>query len=264
MAISTNLVSGLSSGFDWSSMIDQLMQLDHKKVDLVGDQKTKYENQLSEWQSFNTKLLSLKTAAGALNDPDDFSVYTSNMTSDSSTVDASDILSVSTSSLASKGSYTIKVSSLATAQKLSSRPFSSSSDALGASYAGDILINGVAVSINVTDSLADVRDKINNANAGTTATGVSATIVSYGANDYRLTLTSDATGEDGIGLQNASASDLIELFGWKDKSSTVKNSITGGAQSDSFSNSTQDIQTLLGLSTTQSGTIRKINEYIKM
>ncbi len=258
MAISTNLVSGLASGFDWSSMIDQLMQVEQKKVDLVGQQQTTYKNQLSEWQSFNTQLLSLKTAADALKDPDDFSVYTSDMTSDSSTVDAPDLLSVSASSLASKGSYTVNVSSLATAQKLSSRPFSSTSAALGASYAGDILINGVAVSVNATDSLTDVRDKINNANAGTTASGVSAAIVSYGANDYRLTLTSDNTGEEGIGLQNASSSDLVELFGWKDKSSTLKNSITGGAQSDCFSNSTQDIKTLLGLSTTQSGNI-KIN-----
>jgi flagellar hook-associated protein 2 len=256
MTVSTNSVSGLSSGFDWSSMIDQLMELEHKRVDLVGDQKTKYENQLSEWQSFNTKLLSLKTAAGDLKDPDDFAAYTSNMTSDSSTVAASDLLSVSTSSLASKGSYTINVSSLATAQKLSSRSFSSPIDALGASYAGDILINGVAFSINATDSLADVRNKINNANNGTAPTGVSATILSYGVNDYRLLLTSDTTGEDGIGLQNASASDLVELFGWKDKASTIKNSITGGAQSDNFSNSTQDLKTLLGLSATQSGTIQ--------
>jgi flagellar hook-associated protein 2 len=256
MSLSTNLVSGLSSGFDWRSMIDQLMEIEHKKVDLVEGQKTEYENQLSEWQSFNTKLLSLKTAAGALKDPDDFYVYTSNMTSDSSTVDASDILSVSTSSLASKGSYTIQVSSLATAQKLSSRSFSSPTDALGASYAGDISINGVAVSITATDGLADVRDKINNANAGTSPTGVSASIVSYGVNDYRLMLTSDATGEDGIGLQNASASDLVELFGWKDSAVSLKNSITGGAQSDNFNNSTQDVKTLLGLSTTQSGTIQ--------
>jgi flagellar hook-associated protein 2 len=255
MSLSTNLISGLSSGFDWRSMIDQLMDIEHKKVDLVEDQKTEYEDKLSAWQSFNTQLLSLKTAAGDLKDPDDFYVYTANMTSDSSTVDASDILSVSTSSLASKGSYTVKVSSLATAQKLSSRSFSSSTDALGASYAGDILINGVSVSINATDSLANVRDKFNNANAGTTATGVSASIVGYGANDYRLMLTSDDTGEDGIGLQNASASDLVELFGWKDSSSSLKNSITGGAQSDSFSNSTQDVKTLLGLSVTQTGTI---------
>ena len=69
MAIDTNLVSGLASGFDWKTMIDQLMQVDQKKVDLVGNQQTTYKNQLSEWQSFNTKLLSLKTAADALKDP---------------------------------------------------------------------------------------------------------------------------------------------------------------------------------------------------
>ena len=256
MSLSTNLVSGLASGFDWRSMIDQLMEIEHRKVDLVEDQKTEYENKLSEWQSFNTKLLSLKTAAADLKDTEDFDVYTSDMTSDSSTVDASDLLSVSTSSSASKGSYTISVSSLATSQKLSSGSFSDYSEPLGASYAGDILINGVAVSISATDTLANVRDKINNANAGTNLTDVTASIVSYGANDYRLMLTSDTTGEDGIGLQNSSASNIVELFGWKDNSSSVKNSITGGAQSDSFTNSTQDLKTLLGLSTTQSGTIQ--------
>ncbi len=256
MSLSTNLVSGLASGFDWRSMIDQLMEIEHKRVDLVEDQKTEYENKLSEWQSFNTKLLSLKTAAADLKDTEDFDVYTSDMTSDNSNIDASDILSVSTSSFASKGSYSITVFSLATAQKLSSRSFSGFSDGLGASYAGDILINGVAVTISETDSLADVRNRINNANAGTDPTGVTASIVSYETNDYRLMLTSDDTGEDGIGLQNASSSDLLELFGWKDKSSSIKNSITGGAQSDSFSNSTQDVKTLLGLSSTQSGTIQ--------
>jgi len=256
MSLSTNLVSGLASGFDWRTMIDQLIEVEHRRVDLVEDRKKEYEDKLSEWQSFNSKLLSLKTAAGDLKDSEDFDVYTSDMTSDNSNIDASDLLSVSTSSLASKGSYSITVSSLATAQKLSSASFSDFSNALGTSYAGDILINGVALSIGDTDSLADVRDKINNANAGTNPTGVTASIVSYGTNDYRLMLTSDNTGEDGIGLQNASSSDVVELFGWKDKSSSIKNSITGGVQSDSVMNSTQDVKTLLGLSTTQAGIIQ--------
>jgi len=256
MSLSTNLVAGLSSGFDWRSMIDQLMEIEHKKVDLVEDQKTEYEDKLSEWQSFNTKLLSLKTVAADLSNTEDFDIYTSDMTSNSSTVEGSDLLSVSATSSASKGSYTITVSSLATAQKLSSGSFSGFSDALGASYTGDILINGVAISVNPTDTLASVRNKINNANAGTDPTGVTASIVSYGANDYRLLLTSDTTGEDGIGLKNASASDLVELFGWKDNTSLLKNSITGGAQSDSFSDSTQDVKTLLGISTTQTGSIQ--------
>ena len=256
MSLSTNLISGLSSGFDWRSMIDQLMEVEHRRVDLVEDQKKEYEDKLSEWQSFNTKLLSLKTAAEGLKDAEDFYVYTSTMASDTSTVDASNLLSVSTSSSASKGSYSITVSSLATAQKLSSRSYSSYTDALGASYAGDLLINNVAVTLSQTDSLSDIRDRINNANAGTTPTGVSASIVNYGINDFRLMLTSDATGQDGISLQNASSSDLVELLGWKDKSTSLKNSITKGAQSDSFTSSSQNLKTLLGLSTTQSGTIQ--------
>lgn len=255
MALSTNLISGLSSGIDWRNMIDQLMKVEHRPVDLVENQKTEYENQLSEWQSFNKQLLSLKSAVGSLKDPEDFYVYTSNMSSDSATVDASDLLSVSTTSTAAKGTYAIKVNTLATAQKLSSASFSDYDEALGSSYAGDMLINGTAVNITADDDLAAVRDKINNANQGTDPTGVTASIITYGTNDYRLVLNSDDTGADGIGLQNGSSSDLVELFGWKDKADAVKNGITGGAQSDVFSSTTQNIKSLLGLSSTQSGTV---------
>jgi len=251
MSLSTNLISGLSSGFDWRTMIDQLIAVEHRRVDLVEDQKTEYENKYSEWQSFNTNLLSLKTTAEGLKDAKDFYVYTSNMSSDSSTVDASDILSVSTSSSASKGSYSIKVSSLATAQKLSSISFSSFSDALGASYAGDILINGVSVNFSETDSLADVRDRINNANSGTNPSEVTASIVTYGLNDYRLSLTSDTTGQEGIGLLNAGATDILNKFGFIDTDRTAKNHIAGGDKSDAFTSSTMSVKTLLGLSTTQ-------------
>ena len=120
-----------------------------------------------------------------------------------------------------------------------------------ASYAGDILINGVAVSISDTDTLADVRNKINNANAGTTPTGVTASIVNYGINDYRLMLTSDTTGEDGIGLLNGGATDILNKLGFIDTDRIAKNHIAGGDKSDAFTISTMSVKTLLGLSTTQ-------------
>jgi len=256
MALSTNQVAGLSSGFDWRTMIDQLIAVEHRRVDLVENRKSEYESKLTEWQSFNTKLLALKTSAMNLNDPESFDIYKSSLTSDDSAVNASDLLSVTTTSSASGGSYNIVIDSLAKAQKLSSGSFSVFSEALGASYAGDIIINGSAISINATDSLADVRNTINNANSGTNPTGVTASIITYGTNDHRLILTSDNTGADGIGLQNGSGSDLVQLFGWKDKTSSLKNDITGGAESDEFSSSTQSIKSLLDLSTTQSGTIQ--------
>lgn len=256
MALSTQLISGLASGLDWRSIIDDLMKIEHRPVDLVESQKSDYENKLSEWQSFNTKLLALKSSVGDLKDPEDFNLYTANMYSDNSSVSASSLMNATASTTASPGTYTIQISSVATAQKLSSSSFDSLDDALGSSYEGDMLINGVAIHIASTDTLASVRDKINAANAGSNPTGVTASIISYGSNDYRLILTSDTTGADGIGLQNASSSDILQAFGWKDDVETVKNDITNGAQSDLFSSSTQDVKSLLGLSTTQTGTIQ--------
>ena len=93
MAISTNLISGLSSGFDWRSMIDQLIAIEHKSVDLMAETQADFEAKYSQWQSVNTQLLSLKTSAESLKDPDDWYVYTSSMTTDSATVYAAVIVS---------------------------------------------------------------------------------------------------------------------------------------------------------------------------
>jgi flagellar hook-associated protein 2 len=253
---STNSVSGLSSGFDWQTMIDGLIEVDKAPIKSLETQKTTYQDQLTAWQSFNTTLLSLKTAAEGLSAPDDFNLYTSSMTSDNSDVDAENLLSISASSTASPGSYSIQVNNIATAQKLSSSSLSSYSDALGSDFAGDIIINGTVITISATDGLDDIKNRINNANSGDNATGVTASVIAYGSNDYRLILTSDNTGAEGINLRNGSANDLLELFGFKDGTSTLKNSITGGMQSDALSSSTQAIKSLLGLSTTLSGTIQ--------
>ena len=255
MGLSTNLISGLASGFDWRSMIDEIMKIEHRSVDLVEARKGEYEAKLTEWQSFNAQLLSLKTAAGDLKDPEDFAVFTTTMTTDRSTVEASDLLSVSTTSDASTGSCSITVIQLATAQKLSSNSFLSFTEALGSSYAGDILVNGAVITISQLDSFSDLRDKINNANSGLNPTGVTASIVSYGTNNCRLNLTSDSTGRDGISLLNASATDVLGNLGFIETASgsyVVKNAVTGGAQSDRFTSVTMTIKELLGLSTTQS------------
>lgn len=258
MSVSTNIVSGLASGFDWRSMVDQLMEIESRRVDLKEASKEEYADKLAEWQSLNTKLLSLKSAAEKLMDPEDFAAFSSSMSTDSTTIDGEDLLSVSTSTSAATGSYSIKVTNLAMAQKLSSNPFTSKTTALGSSYAGDIIVNGKVVTISATDTLADVASSINNVNTGTDPSGVSASIVSFGTNNYRLLLTSDTTGEDGISLLNGSSTNLVQQYGWKDKeSAVVKNSITNGAQSDAFSTSSVAIQSLLGLTTgeTSSGTL---------
>jgi flagellar hook-associated protein 2 len=249
-------ISGLASGIDWSSMITQIMTVEHKRVDLVTSRKTETEDKLSEWQSFSAMLMTLQSAATALKDPDAFKVFVSAMTTNSSTVKGSDLLSVTADTTASPGMFSLRVTNMAQAQKLSSNPFTSATAALGSDCAGDILINGRVVNIAASDTLADVAQRINTANTGADPSGVTASIVKYGGNDYRLILTSDQTGAKGISLLNGATTNLIQRFGWKDGlTATLKNSITSGAQGDRFSSSTVAIQSLLGLTTGESADV---------
>ena len=259
MSMSTNLVSGMVSGFDWRSMIDQLIEIEHSRVDLVQNRKSEYESKLSEWQSVNTMLLSLKTAANDLSTETDFNVYTSSATSNTTTA-ASNILTVSTSSTTSPGMYEIKVNNLAKSQKLSSKSYSATDTALGLS-AGDILVAGKVLNIAATDTLADIKDKINGVNTGSNSSNVTANIVQYGTNDYRLVLTNDNTGADGISLLNASSSDILGNLGFIETAAgsyDIKNQITGGAQSERFISVNDSIKDLLDLNTPQSSTTLKI------
>ena len=251
MSSSTNMISGLASGIDWKSIVSQLMEMEHQRVDIIEDKKTETAKKLSEWQSFNTRLLALKTAAGNLKDPEAFAVFKASMSTDSSTIDASDLLTVSTTTTASVGSYTLKINNLATAEKRSSCSFSTTSEALGSDYSGDIIINGAVIAIASTDTLTNVKDKINNANSGSNPTGVTAGVVTYGTGDCRLILTSDKTGADGISLLNGGATDILNALGLSDTSRTAKNSITGGDRTDRFSSTSISIQSLLGLTSAQ-------------
>lgn len=245
------MVSGLSSGIDWQSMVTQIIAIDHKTVDLITNKKTADTSKLTEWQSFNTKLLALKTAAGNLKDVEDFGLYKAAMSSDSSTVKAADLLAATPASTASVGSYSLTINNLAAAQKLSSSSFASTSSALGAGYAGDLLINGTLISIDSTDTLVSVKDRINSANSGASPTGVTAGLISYGTGDNRLVLTSDSTGATGISLQNGGGADILNKFGFADTSRTAKNHLAGGDRTDRFTSTTVSIQSLLGLTSAQ-------------
>ena len=69
MSISTNLVAGLSSGFDWRSMIDQLLTVEHRPVDLVTAKEDGHGNKTRRVSGRQFQLLAFKTAAAALKGP---------------------------------------------------------------------------------------------------------------------------------------------------------------------------------------------------
>lgn len=251
----TNVISGLSSGLDWRTIIDQLKSIEHRRIDLVENRKKTYQNRLSAWQAINKKLLSLKTASENLRKTTSFNLYKATLASNTIT-DPETLLSVTTGEEASPGTYRITVEQLATAQKLSSNGYASQSEALGLS--GDLILGGRTVQVSSSDTLAQIRDKINGVNRGTHASGVTASIVYYGTGGYRLILTSDREGAQGISLQNGGGLDLVGALGFFDASpKTVKHGVAGGHLSDAFSAADQAIgaEYLLNLTNPASGTI---------
>jgi flagellar hook-associated protein 2 len=209
----TSSVSGLSSGIDWRSMIEQIRTAEHKPIDLISKQKGVYENKLKAWQDLNTRLLGLKTAAEKINTPQGFNLLTGSSLSSSATK-PDDLLTANIGEAGQIGSYAVEVLQTARVEKWSSRSFTSQSEALGTGYAGTFQVNGRTVNVTADDTLADVRTKINNLNSGDQATKVTASIVSYSATDNRLILTSQTEGAAGITLQAEGSPDLVAAFGF--------------------------------------------------
>lgn len=254
MSLGAVSFSGLSSGIDWRSMIDQLIQVDHKRVDLVSSRKSTQESKLKAWQDLTGKLQTLKSAAEELRKASSFNVFKTTLRSSSST-EAGTLLSASANEYAVPGTHEIQVLQTAQAQKLSSKSFSSRKEALGAGYAGSFLVGGRLLTVDATDTLEDVRDKINNLNSGANASGVAASIVSYSPTDHRLVLTSQTQGAQGMDLRAVGGVDLLATFGFTTSSSQIRNPTSDGAKSAAFSSSTTSVASILGLTGTVQGTV---------
>lgn len=195
MAIS---LSGLGSGFDWQSMVDQLRQVEvQQKVAPLTAQKAKQQDRLSAWQSLGGKLSALKTAMDDLKDSSDFNVYKPTLTSSSTTVTADSLLSATAGTSAGKGSYDITINELAKGRRLESNGTAFSSLTATGVVTGQLTINGKTTDALDGKNLTQIRDAINGLNSGTDATNVTASIlqVTGGATPtYRLLLASDKTG----------------------------------------------------------------------
>lgn len=250
---STSSISGIATGIDWKNMIDQLIAIDRRKVNVLADNQGKYKNKLDAWKNFAAKLQAIKTSASSLKESDTFNSYTAGLTSSTST-SASNIMSVSVNSDANPGVYNVIVSALARSQKTSSTTFTSKTTALG--YSGEFLVNGKAVNVESTDTLLNLRDKINNLNTGTNPSYITATILSVSDTDNRLVLTSDKMGADGFSISDASSTDVMQSLGLTNATTSIKTSVTpSGGKSDKFSSSSTAVGTLYGLSSAPSGTV---------
>lgn len=244
-------LTGMVSDVDWQGLVDDIIEAQSTTAKKpLETAMTKQQNILSAWQSFNTTLSKVTNYIDTYNLDEDkgYENYSGALTSTDTTVTPSDILSVSVGTGAiNKGTYSIVVSTLAQAEKITSDEFSSKTMALG--YSGDILINGHTISIEAADTWNSIATKINSADAG-----VSASILSIAEGRYKMTLESESEGAAGMSVRNGGSSNILESLTLTGTEQLAHD--TGAdAKSDTFSNQTEAIGTLLGLASPQSGSI---------
>jgi flagellar hook-associated protein 2 len=237
--------TGLASGLDTTTIINQLMELERQPITRLEQRIETEQRRLSLFQDLNTSLLTLLSRASTFADPDALDVRTA-VSSHPGIVD------VSAGPGSVLGSFSVEVIQLARAQSISSgTSWTSPSNLIGAT--GDILVNGTAVHLEATDTINDVVHKINDADAG-----VSASLVQVSTGDYRLSLVSETAGAEGMSLADASGTNLLSsVLGLTTGASSIANPLNGGTGAASGSFGAQDVAIgdLLGLSSPPSGTV---------
>jgi flagellar hook-associated protein 2 len=184
---------GLISGIDFNAMISQLMAIERKPLELMDSKKAGLSTKIEAFRSINLKLISLHAAAEGLNKKSNFNTLSVNVQNPTDKT----ILSATAANNATLGTYKIRVSQIAQAHKIASQGFADANTTAIASSSGSFAFkvgaSGAVTTISVTASttLEGLRDAINSANAGVTAS-----ILNDGTatNPHRLVLTSNNSG----------------------------------------------------------------------
>jgi flagellar hook-associated protein 2 len=235
---------GLGSTFDYTSLVNQLITLQSQPGVAMQARITASQSQLSAYKTYGGLLSNLEGATSPMRSGTAFQGVTASV-SNATATNGQTILSASALSGSAPGSYAVQVLQTAQAEKLSGNTFASGSAPLG--LAGDFIINGKSITIAASDTLSSVRDRINAANSGTSASNVSAAIVTDSSNAQRLVLTSTQTGSAGINLVDGTQG-VAQQLGWVDSSTSIKHPTSAGAQSDNFASASASIASQLGLS----------------
>jgi flagellar hook-associated protein 2 len=213
--------TGIGSNLDVTGIISQLMALEQRPLTLLAQKQASIQSKISAFGALKGAFSTIQTSAQALAKTDIFA-------SRKATIADAGVATVAASTTATPGNFTLEVSSLARAQVTASTAFANSSTTVGSgtltielgSYSGgSFTANPAKTPVTVTiDSgaatLSDVRDAINAADAGVTAS-----LINDGSGS-RLVLTSQdggtantvrisAVDDDGLDTDDAGLSKLI-------------------------------------------------------
>lgn len=181
--------SGIFSGINVDDVVSKLMQIEGQPLTKLQRKEADYQAKISSIGSLLSSLSGFKSAIEVFKDSSFISVK--------ATSSNTDVFSATADSSASPGTYNILVNNIASTQSIYSTTFAAETDEVAdlSTYATQKIQIQVGSSDAVTitvdssnNSLSGIRDAINGADAGVTAS-----IINDGSG-YRLMLTSKETG----------------------------------------------------------------------
>lgn len=161
-------LSGLASGLDWRSLVDQLAEVERLPQKRLLSEQTALQERNNAYGSIITQMSTLKNRVTALKDAN---LYRGRTASSADTT----VATVSAASGATQGSFTFAISQLATVARHqgatgAGKAIATSSNVSGVTLAtagfatavtaGSFRINGAEVTIATSDTLQSVFDKI--------------------------------------------------------------------------------------------------------
>lgn len=230
--------SGISSGIDTQNLVDSIITARRISAVSIEDKISVNETRTTAFNELQTLSKDFAEKLDVLRNPTSFlktDIFDSKQAFTEARVkssapaghvasQANAVLGVNITGEATNGTHVVEVVQLARAHQVRSDAISSKTDALaGAGFpTGDMEINGKTITVGASDSLLDLRDKINN----TTDIGVNASVVSVSDSEHYLVLASKETGvANQISFGNATQANHNAFGFTASGTDTVKNEI---------------------------------------
>ena len=191
-----NAVFGINSNLDTQDIINKMVSLEARSMDLVEAKKQIEQQKLASFQELKNRLQTFKSVVTTLNTESRF-VVNKSVFSNNSFSDSNKVVDITTTSSASSGTYSLIVNNLATESKLITSGYAGTTTSI-ASGTVTIVIGSSAsatVTINSTNNTLDgLRLAINNLGLD-----VKASFLNDGdaTNPYRLLISGTQTGSSG-------------------------------------------------------------------
>lgn len=258
MATVSSLGSG--SGLNLSGLLTQLMQAEQQPLTKLQNKEASYQARISSLGTLKSSLASLQSAASALIPSIGTTALQKYATFNASVADAA-IATASVGSGAVAGTYSLEVSSLAQNQRLASTTYASANTAIGTgeltielgklsggAYTADSARSKTITIDSSNATLGGLRDAINQANIG-----VSATIIT-GSSGAQLIVSSKETGLSNVMRISGSGTTPLAGFDYDPVAGTGTLSQSASAGGQAASDATFKLNGIAATSSTNSVT----------